>query len=78
MSDLGRLLSEARAAKGWSYADVEAATRIRQKYLEALESGNFDALPGGAIGRGFLRNYSLFLGLDAEETVSLPSAARSW
>ena len=39
MSELGRLLSEARTAKGRSLADVEAATRIRQKYLEALENG---------------------------------------
>ena len=42
----------------------EEATCVRQKYLEALEQGNFAALPPGAIARGFLRNYASFLGLD--------------
>jgi len=71
MSELGRLLSEARAAKGASLAEVEAGTRIRQKYVEALESGSFDDLPRGAVARGFLRSYADYLGLDAEEVLQL-------
>jgi cytoskeleton protein RodZ len=67
MSELGRLLREARTAKDLSLADVESVTRIRQKYLEALESGDFASLPRGAVARGFLRTYATFLGLDADE-----------
>ncbi|MCX7706703.1 MAG: helix-turn-helix domain-containing protein, partial [Anaerolineae bacterium] len=66
MSELGRLLREARAAKQVSLADVEAVTRIRQKYLDALERGEFHRLPRGTIARGFLRTYANYLGLDAE------------
>jgi cytoskeletal protein RodZ len=71
MSELGRLLSEARAAKGASLAEVEARTRIRQKYVEALESGSFADLPRGAVARGFLRSYADYLGLDADEVLAL-------
>lgn len=67
MSELGRLLHEARTAKDLSLTDVEAATRIRQKYLEALENGEFARLPRGAVARGFLRTYAAYLGLDADE-----------
>ncbi len=69
MSELGRLLAEARVAKELSLADVEAVTRIRQKYIEALEAGNYAALPRGAVARGFLRTYARFLGVDPEETL---------
>jgi cytoskeleton protein RodZ len=71
MSDLGRLLSEARTAKDLSFADVEDATRIRQKYLEAFETGAFDELPAGAVSRGFLRIYARYLGVDVEEALAL-------
>lgn len=67
MSELGRLLAEARAAKDLSLADVEKATRIRQKYLAAFEQGEYASLPRGAIARGFLRNLATFLGCDPEE-----------
>lgn len=67
MSELGRLLAEARAVKELSLADVEKATRIRQKYLEALEKGDFASLPRGTIARGFLRTYALHLDLDPDE-----------
>jgi cytoskeleton protein RodZ len=70
MSELGRLLREARTARELSLADVESVTRIRQKYLEALESGDFATLPRGAVARGFLRTYATFLGLDADEMLS--------
>ncbi len=66
MSELGRLLHEARTAKEISLADVEAVTRIRQKYLEALETGEYSHLPRGTVARGFLRTYAAYLGLDAD------------
>jgi cytoskeletal protein RodZ len=66
MSELGRLLAEARAAKELSLADIEKATRIRQKYLEAFEQGDYASLPRGAVARGFLRTYAAYLGLDPD------------
>ncbi|PKO21728.1 MAG: hypothetical protein CVU38_13175 [Chloroflexi bacterium HGW-Chloroflexi-1] len=69
MSELGDLLSEARAAQKLSLADVEQTTRIRQKYLEALEGGAYDVLPRGAIARGFLRTYARFLDLDVDDAL---------
>ncbi|HEY65023.1 MAG TPA: helix-turn-helix domain-containing protein [Caldilineae bacterium] len=70
MSDLGQWLREAREARGLSLAEVEKATRIRQQYLSALEADDWSALPNETVGRGFLRNYALFLGLDAEELLA--------
>ncbi len=69
MTELGRLLAETRAAKELSLADVEKATRIRQKYLAAFEQGDWANLPRGTIARGFLRIYAGFLGLDPTEIV---------
>ena len=71
MSELGRLLTEARTAKGLSPADVESVTRIRQKWLEALENGEYNKLPRGAVARGFLRTYAAYLGLDTQAALDL-------
>ena len=68
MSDaraLGQRLREAREAKELSLADVEQATRIRLKYVEALEQGDYTSMTP-VQAQGFLRNYARFLGLDLE------------
>ncbi len=67
--ELGGVLRERREAVGASLAEVEAATRIRQKYLAAMESDDWHLLPGEIVGRGFLRNYATYLGLDPTELV---------
>ncbi|MEZ4729225.1 MAG: helix-turn-helix transcriptional regulator [Caldilineaceae bacterium] len=67
--ELGDVLRERREAMGASLAEVETATRIRQKYLAALESDEWHLLPGEVVGRGFLRNYATYLGLDPTEVV---------
>jgi len=64
---LGALLRERRESMGVTLAEVEVATRIRQKYLAALESEEWHLLPGEVVGRGFLRNYADYLGLDPQE-----------
>lgn len=74
MSELGRRLAEARTAKGLSLADVESVTRIRQKWLEALENGEYSKLPRGAVARGFLRTYAAYLGLDVQAVLDLYTA----
>lgn len=69
VQSLGALLRERREAMGVSLAEVEAATRIRQKYLSAIENDEWHLLPGEVVGRGFLRNYGEYLGVDPTEVV---------
>jgi cytoskeletal protein RodZ len=62
--EVGTSLRQARQHRGLDVSDVERETRIRAKYLTALEEERFDVLPGVAYVRGFLRTYANFLGLD--------------
>lgn len=71
MATLGDMLRSARETKGISLADAERDTKIRQKYISALEDDNVLAMPGPTYARGFLRNYAGYLGLDADETIHL-------
>jgi transcriptional regulator with XRE-family HTH domain len=63
---LGKTLREAREGKGLSLEVVEEETKIRKKYLSALENEDYEALPGRVYARAFLRTYSRFLGLEAD------------
>lgn len=65
MPEIGNNLREARIRRGLSIRDVEYVTKIRSKYLEALEDDDFEVLPGPTYVRAFLRTYALFLKLDA-------------
>ena len=62
-------LREARQRGGYSVADAAHVLRIQEHYLEALELGRFDQIPGTTYTIGFLRSYSGFLGLDPDEMV---------
>ncbi|MFQ5774847.1 MAG: RodZ domain-containing protein [Kiloniellaceae bacterium] len=62
-------LRRAREAHGQDLRTVAQVLRIRQAYLEALEAGEFDRLPGTTYALGFLRTYAEFLGLDGHEIV---------
>ena len=66
---LGEKLRDAREQRGVDLYRVERDTKIRTKYLAALEAGDFSDLPGDVYTRGFLRNYATYLGLDADEIV---------
>jgi len=66
MKDIGNFLKERREARGISLIEVEKDLRIRKKYLQALEEGNIDAIPGKTYLIGYLRNYSKYLGIDEE------------
>ena len=71
MQNVGKWLQQAREAKGLSLEDVEDVTKIRNRYLKALEIGDYEAIPGGeAQARGFLRRYAGFLGLSADEVIN--------
>jgi cytoskeletal protein RodZ len=74
-SEFGAALREMRLAYDRSVADVAADLRIRQVYLEAIEEGRFDDLPGPAYALGFVRAYATYLGLDVREVVSRYRAA---
>lgn len=67
---VGRLLRDQRAARDLSIDDVAARLRIRSRYLEAIEQGRFDQLPGAAYIPAFLRAYANFLGLDADKVMT--------
>jgi len=67
--DIGGSLAGAREGQRLSLADAERLTCLREKYLTALEDDRFDALPGRAYARAFLRTYASSLGLDAQRFV---------
>ena len=71
MDEVGQLLREARERKRISLEEVEEATHIRKKFLQAMEEGNFAALPAEAYVRGFLRTYASYLELDPEEVIAM-------
>jgi len=70
VADFGQRLRDAREALELSLEEAEAKTYIRRAFLEAFEEERFDATPSGSYGRGLLRNYARFLGLDPEDIVS--------
>lgn len=67
MGNLGEMLKAAREAKGVSLTEAEEETKIRKRYLEALENEEYDVIPGLVYAKGFLRTYAGFLGLNQEE-----------
>jgi hypothetical protein len=64
MTEIGATLREARLRAGADITDVELATKIRAKYLRALENEEWDLLPGPTFAKSFLRTYAEHLGLD--------------
>jgi cytoskeleton protein RodZ len=64
---LGEWLKQRREELEISLEQAEEQTRIRVRYLEALEAEDFEALPDPVVGRGFLRNYAVYLELAPEE-----------
>jgi cytoskeletal protein RodZ len=61
---LGRILEKTRHSLGKSLSDAEEETKIRARSLDALEQGDYDALPNPAYVRGYITAYAKFLGLD--------------
>jgi cytoskeleton protein RodZ len=69
MPGIGETLREARMRQRLDIADVETRTKIRAKYLRALENEEFGMLPGPTFVKTFLRTYADYLGLDARNLV---------
>jgi len=70
MSELARVLRDARKVQNIARDEAERATKIRRRYLEAIEAGDFDQLPDGPPARGFVKNYARFLSLDGDQAIA--------
>jgi transcriptional regulator with XRE-family HTH domain len=66
---IGDALRSARERRGLTLAEVEAQTKIRGKYLRALEAEDWDVLPSAAYVKGYLRTYARLVGIDADALV---------
>jgi hypothetical protein len=66
MFQIGGSLHEARIRRGIELAQVATETRIRARYLQALEDERFELIPGAVYAKGFLRAYADYLGLDGQ------------
>ena len=66
MFEIGNSLREARERRGLDFAQAEVATKIRGKYLRALDDEQFALLPAQTYVKGFLRTYAEYLGLDGQ------------
>jgi cytoskeletal protein RodZ len=69
-SEIGATLREARERQGLTIAECAERTRIRAKYIQALEEERYEAMPEQAYARGFLRTYAIVLDLPADELVA--------
>ncbi len=66
MFEIGNSLREARLRREIEFAEAEFGTKIRGKYLRALEDERFELLPSHTYVKGFLRSYAEYLGLDGQ------------
>ena len=64
-SAIGQELQQARLDRGLSLDDIQQSTKIQKRYLAAIESGQFDQLPGAFYERAFVRQYATAVGIDA-------------
>lgn len=71
MRTVGEILKKARIERKLTFEEIEKQLRIRKKYLMALEENAWERLPPSPYIKGFLRNYSLLLGLKPEEMAAI-------
>jgi cytoskeleton protein RodZ len=72
----GERLKRERELRDVTVNEIASATRIASKFLEALENEQWDKLPGGVFGRGFVRSIARYLGLSEENLLSEYDLAR--
>lgn len=66
MNEIGVILKEARIEKGYTLDDLQQITKIQKRYLQAIEDGNLEVLPGRFYARAFIKQYADIVGLDGE------------
>src|SRR3972149_5402626 len=71
MGELGNTLSRARRARAITLEDAERDTHVSRRYLQALETEDFNLFPAPVYARGFLRTYSRYLGLNPDELIRI-------
>ncbi len=69
MHSVGKTLLERRTARSLSLEKVSQVIKIRLPYLQAMERGDWDALPGEVYVRGFIRRYANYLGIDGDKLI---------
>lgn len=69
MANFGSTFKKARESKGLTLAQIADETRISTRFLVAIESEEFNLLPGGIFNRGFIKTYAARLGLDVDATI---------
>jgi transcriptional regulator with XRE-family HTH domain len=73
---LGDFLRRERELRHISLDDVAERTKISRRYLEAIEDGQYDRLPGETFIRGFIRSYAQSMGLDPQDTLLMYNQSR--
>lgn len=68
---IGEILQSQRQARGWSVVEVAGQTKIKEKYLQALEDNQFSVLPAATFVKGYIRTYAELLGLDHQPLLAL-------
>lgn len=71
VSQLGELLRRRRETQGITLEELQTRTKIRIKYLEAIEAGDYAVIPGEVYLRGFIRSVAKELALDQQEVMQL-------
>jgi len=70
MTSFGERIKRERELRGVSLEEIAESTKIGKRNLEALETEDFDKLPGGIFNKGFVRAYAKYLGLDEDQAVT--------
>ncbi len=71
MKTTGQILQAARVRSLQDLSEISKITKIREQFLQALESDDYSVLPSGTVARGFIKNYSTFLGLNPDYVLAI-------
>lgn len=71
MKTVGEVLSRVRKEKGLTIEQIAEKTKIRQKFITAIEENAFENLPSSAVAQGFIKNYAEYLGASASYVLAL-------
>ncbi|HHW38945.1 MAG TPA: helix-turn-helix domain-containing protein [Bacillales bacterium] len=67
LTELGKRLEEARKQKNITLDELQTITKIQKRYLQAIEAGNYDILPGKFYARAFIKQYAEAVGIDPDK-----------
>ncbi len=71
MKELGEFLKKIREERGISLKEIQNRTKVSSRYLNAIEEGNFQIIPGEVYLKGFLRSYAETIGLNGDEIIEM-------